>query len=199
MRLPKEMREGRVSVERAIASRRTVRSFIPKPLKGEHLSQILWAGQGITEERGFKRAAPSAGALYPCTLYAAAGRGSVEGIEAGLYRYIPEDHSLSCISRSDIRDELARSSLSQTWMANAPVNLVICSEYNRITGKYGETGIRYAMIEVGHIAQNVFLQTVALGLSAGIVGAFIDSEVIKALGIPETHTPLLIMPVGYRR
>jgi SagB-type dehydrogenase family enzyme len=198
MKLPKVRKDGDVSVEKALAQRRTVRSFSREPLNAGQLSQVLWAGQGTTEEGGSKRAAPSAGALYPCYLYAAAGKGTVEGIEAGLYRYVPEDQSISLVSQRDIRDVLARSCLSQTWMAHAPVSIVICSDYGRITGKYGERGIRYAMIEAGHIAQNIFLEAVSLGLSAGIVGAFIDDEVIKGMGIPHTHSPLLVMPVGYR-
>ncbi|HQJ10045.1 MAG TPA: SagB/ThcOx family dehydrogenase [Deltaproteobacteria bacterium] len=197
MKLPKANREGRVSVEKALAERRTVRSFLSKPLTTEQLSQVLWAGQGITGGGG-KRTAPSAGALYPCFLYAAVGKGMVAGIEAGLYQYVPEGHSLSLISPGDIRDEIARSCLSQTWMAHAPVNIVICSDYGRITGKYGERGIRYAMIEAGSISQNIFLEAAALGLSAGIVGAYIDDELIRDMGIPKSHTPLLVMPVGYR-
>ncbi|HPS94894.1 MAG TPA: nitroreductase family protein, partial [Deltaproteobacteria bacterium] len=59
-------------------------------------------------------------------------------------------------------------------------------------------GERYAMMESGHIGQNIFLQARALGLDAGIVGAFIDVEVKKALKIPQSQEPLLIIPVGYR-
>jgi SagB-type dehydrogenase family enzyme len=57
-------------------------------------------------------------------------------------------------------------------MAKAPINLVITAEYSRVAVKYGNRGIRYAMIEAGHIGQNLFLQAEALGLKAGIVGAF---------------------------
>jgi SagB-type dehydrogenase family enzyme len=64
-------------------------------------------------------------------------------------------------------------------------------------GKYGHRGIRYAMIEAGHIGQNIFLQTQAMGLAVGIVGAFEDEKVIKVMGIKETHEPLLVMPIGY--
>jgi SagB-type dehydrogenase family enzyme len=83
------------------------------------------------------------------------------------------------------------------WMAQAPLNIVITAEYSRITVKYKERGIRYAMIEAGHIAQNLFLQAEALGLKAAIVGAFHDNELIEILKIPRSHEPLLIMPIGY--
>lgn len=63
--------------------------------------------------------------------------------------------------------------------------------------KYGDRGIRYAMIEAGHIGQNIFLQAEALGLKAGIVGAFDDMKLNEILNLPRTHEPLLVMLVGY--
>jgi SagB-type dehydrogenase family enzyme len=83
------------------------------------------------------------------------------------------------------------------WMARAPVSFVITAEYRRTMLKYGQRGVRYAMIEAGHIGQNLFLQAEALGLNAGIVGAFHDQRVIEVLNISDTHEPLLIMPIGY--
>jgi SagB-type dehydrogenase family enzyme len=84
------------------------------------------------------------------------------------------------------------------WMAIPPLSLVITAEYDRINNKYGTRGVRYAMIEAGHVGQNIFLQAEALGLGAGIVGAFDDKDVIRIMGIPHSHEPLLIMPVGYK-
>ena len=82
-------------------------------------------------------------------------------------------------------------------MAAAPVIFVLTAEYSRITRKYGKRGVRYAMIEVGHIGQNIFLQCEALGLSAGIVGAFDDRAVAGALTAGRHHEPLIAMPVGW--
>ncbi|MCU0576943.1 MAG: nitroreductase family protein [Desulfobacterota bacterium] len=82
-------------------------------------------------------------------------------------------------------------------MAKAPVNLVITAEFRRVTGKYGSRGERYALIEAGHIAKNIFLQARALGLAAGIVGAFTDTEIKRILQVDAAIDPLLIMPVGY--
>ena len=154
---------------------------------------------GITDDRGFKRTAPSGGALYPIDLYAVAGTGGVKDLETGTYHYDPNEHSISSILEGDIRVDLARASLSQMWMATAPVNLIITVEYRRISVKYGERGARYALMEAGHIGQNIFLQAEALGLGAGIVGAFHDENVSKILKITREHEPLLIMPVGHKR
>jgi SagB-type dehydrogenase family enzyme len=120
-------------------------------------------------------------------------------MEGGVYRYLPREHSLLPIARGDRRREIALTSLSQMWMARASVFFIITAEYRRITGKYGERGIRYALMEAGHVGQNLFLQAEALGLGAGIVGAFHDSEVSNKASLPSKHEPLLIMPVGYKK
>jgi SagB-type dehydrogenase family enzyme len=197
MNLPKPRLNGEVSVEQAIKHRRTIRSYLSKPLTLEQLSQIFWAAQGITEDRGDKRSAPSGGALYPMDIYAIVGDNGVEGLKAGIYHYDPHKHSALLITEGDFREDVARTALSQMWMARAPLNLVITSEYSRITSKYGTRGERYAMIEAGHVGQNIFLQAEALGLRAGIVGAFHDNDVIRAMKIKKSHEPLLILPLGY--
>jgi len=197
--LPKPSSDGKVSVEKAIRERRTIRDFQDRSLSLTFFSQLLWAAQGITDPRGGKRTVPSGGALYPLDIYCAIGEKGVEGIESGVYHYSPEGHAILEISKGDRRKEVASASLGQMWMARAPVLFIITAEYRRITGKYGERGIRYALIEVGHVGQNLFLQAGALGLGAGIVGAFNDADVGRVMGGPPQHEPLLIMPVGYRR
>ena len=82
-------------------------------------------------------------------------------------------------------------------MAGAPVSLVLTAEYARIERKYGARGKRYALIEVGHAGQNIFLQAEALGLGAGIVGAFDDAGLARALQLPGVHEPLIVLPVGH--
>lgn len=197
MMLPKASHQGSLPVEEAIKRRRTVRSFSSRAVTKEDLSQLLYAAQGITEDGGFKRAAPSAGALYPLDIYAVAGEKGVEGLDAGVYHYTARGHRMENVIKGDRKRQLAGASLRQMWMAEPPLNLVITAEYARICSKYGERGVRYAMIEAGHAGQNIFLQAEALGLNAGIVGAFDDRKVTEVLGIPKKHEPLLIMPVGY--
>jgi len=199
MNLPAPMLDGAVSLERAIKQRRTIRSFVDKSLTVGQLSQILWAAQGITDDGGLKRAAPSGGALYPIDLYAVVGKNGVRELAPGIYHYDPIRHSIQKIADTDAREDVAVASLRQMWMATAPVILVLTAEYRRITIKYGERGKRYAMIEIGHIGQNIFLQCQAIGLSAGIAGAFYDKEVARAINCQKDHEPLIIMPVGWER
>jgi SagB-type dehydrogenase family enzyme len=199
MQLPNPITDGEVSLEMTIHQRRTVRSFHSKILTLKQLSQLLWAAQGITEPGGFKRTAPSAGALYPMDIYGVIGGDCIETLHPGVYLYNPAAHSVSLIQEEDRRRDIAMASLGQMWMSYAPITFVITAEYSRITGKYGQRGVRYAMIEAGHVGQNIFLQSQALGLEAGIVGAFKDQKVIQVMGIKKSHEPLLLMPVGYGR
>jgi SagB-type dehydrogenase family enzyme len=199
IKLSRPAHDGKTSVEEAISGRRTIRDFQPKPLSFPQLSQLLWSAQGITDEvKGF-RASPSGGALYPLDIYTIVGDGGVKGLESGVYLYHPESHGIQLITKGDKRRDVAGASLRQMWMARAPVIFVITSEYERITRKYGSRGIRYALIEAGHVGQNIFLQSEALGLGAGIVGAFQDNEMINVIGAPLAHEPLIIMPVGYKK
>jgi len=183
-----------MSVEEAIAKRRSVRVYKKGPLKLAEVSQLLWTGQGITDRmRGF-RAAPSAGATYPLTLYLVVGE--VEELETGVYKYLPELHALVQIKEGDVRKELARASLGQGMIAKAPASVVIAANYERTTARYGRRGIRYVHIEVGHVGENVYLQAEAMGLGTVAVGAFDDAGVARVLGIGKGEEVLYIMPVG---
>ncbi|MBW1961836.1 MAG: SagB/ThcOx family dehydrogenase [Deltaproteobacteria bacterium] len=199
MKLPPADFTGKVALERTIKQRRTIRSFSSAPLTLKQFAQLLWAAYGTTDDRGFMRAVPSAGALYPMDIYAVVGTGGIETIQAGIHHYEPRKHTVVLLGRGDFRNEISKASLFQTWMAVAPLMIVITAEYDRITGRYGDRGIRYAIMESGHIAQNIFLQAEALGLGAGIVGAFNDRGVNRVMNIPSSHEPLLIMPVGYKQ
>jgi len=73
---------------------------------------------------------------------------------------------------------------------------VFTGVYGRITGKYGDRGIRYVLIEIGHAAQNVCLQATAMGLGSVTIGAFSDQEVGRLLNLSEGEEPLYIIPIG---
>jgi len=118
-------------------------------------------------------------------------------VAPGVSHYNPKSHSIDCIQGDDRRTEVARHALGQMWMAEAPLLIVITGEYSRSTVKYGRRGVVYSHIEAGHVGQNVFLQAEAMGLKAGIVGAFNNEQIIQSLGLPPEHDPLLIMPVGF--
>lgn len=195
IKLPVPGKTGPLSVEEAIARRRSVREFKDVPVVLAELSQLLWAAQGITGEDGFKRAAPSAGAKYPIEIYVVAGR--VDDMMAGIYHYVPETHSIEVVRRGDFRGALCDEALSQEWVENASLDIVITGVYERTKEKYGERGVRYVHMEVGAVAENIYLQAESLGLSTTFVGAFSDEGVRDILNTDAA--PLGIMPVGVRQ
>ena len=130
--LPEQKTKGPLSLEEILASRSTRRDFQAKPLLLEDLAQLLWSAQGITGADGTLRAAPSGGALYPLDVYAVVGEASVQGLNAGVYRYLPSQHGLEQVASTDLRADMAQACLGQTWMAGAPVSLVLTAEYGRI-------------------------------------------------------------------
>jgi SagB-type dehydrogenase family enzyme len=158
------------------------------------VSQLLWAAQGVTDADG-GRTAPSAGALYPLEISLVAG--AVEGLSHGIYRYRPRRHELVRSAEGDRRSVLARAALRQDWMKAAPAILVVAAVYSRTTGKYGERGRKYVHMDVGHAAQNVYLQAAALDLGTTFVGAFHDNQVKQCLELPAAEHPLGLMPVGH--
>ncbi|MEZ0248525.1 MAG: SagB/ThcOx family dehydrogenase [Thermoproteus sp.] len=195
--LPMPKLKGAMSVEEALSRRRSVRSYLDSPLTAEELAQILWAAYGVSEVRWGLRTAPSAGAIYPLSVYVAVGEGGVSGLTAGVYKYLPDRHSLLLVKPGDVRRELFEAALRQDWVLRAPVSLVVSAAYEKTERVYGERGrVRYVHMDLGHLGQNVYLQATALGLGTVAVGAFDDNAVKNAVGLPEGETPLYIMPIG---
>ncbi|MGB5583286.1 MAG: SagB/ThcOx family dehydrogenase [Gammaproteobacteria bacterium] len=191
--LPAPVTTGQASLEQSIAQRRSIRDFVPTILKMAEISQLLWSAQGITDASGL-RAAPSAGALYPLELYVVTG--TVDGLAQGVYHYEPQQHQLIKTSGGDVRAVLTQAALSQVWIQDAAAVIVFTADYQRTRRKYGNRAERYVHIEVGHAAENLFLQAVSLGLATVVVGAFDDDKLARVLRLPGELQPLLLMPVG---
>lgn len=188
IKLPPPIKTNKV-LEECIAKRRSIRKFKKDTLSLQQISNLLWAAQGITDKKRGFRAAPSAGATYPLELYVVK--------HDGVFQYIPEKHALLKILEKDIRKALSQACLGQQYVKEAPVNIVITAVFERTTRIYGERGIRYVWIEVGHAAENLHLEAVALGLGSVPIGAFYDEEVKKLINLRNTETPCYVIPVGY--
>lgn len=189
--LPPPVVPGQMSFEEAIAQRRSVRTFLDEPLTIEEVSQLCWAGQGITDsQRGF-RASPSAGALFPIELYVVTA--------AGVDHYLPRGHRLERHLDGDLRGPLQEAALGQDSVGRAPACLVITGVVERSARKYGRRAQRYCFIEAGHVGQNILLQATALQLAGVPVGAFEDDQVASVLKLPKGHQVLYLLPVGHSR
>jgi SagB-type dehydrogenase family enzyme len=194
--LPEPSTDGSVSVEAAIAERRSCRNYQAGGLSLQALGQLCWAAQGITGNPSRRRAAPSAGGAYPIELFVAVAAGGVEGVPAGIYAYLPRDHALELRQEGDVRSELSNACLGQDFLEAVPVNLLLAADITRTADRYGKRADRYVHMEVGHIGQNVHLQVQALGLGTVMVGAFRDAEVSRVMQLEDTLAPLYVMPVG---
>jgi SagB-type dehydrogenase family enzyme len=193
IKLPEPKYNGSIPVEEALLRRRSVRDFKDVPLTISEVSQLLWAAEGITGAGG-RRTFPSAGALYPLELRIVAG--NVNDLPTGIYKYMPDGHELRKIEKGDRRSDLRDAALGQSSVKRAPAIMVLSGVYERTTSKYGERGIRYVHMEAGHAAQNIYLQTVSLGLGTVVIGAFRDDEVRKFMKMEDGERPLYLMPVG---
>jgi SagB-type dehydrogenase family enzyme len=172
----------------SLLERRSVRSYSPETITEEDLSLLLASACGISDPVNGLRTAPSGGATYPLDLYVVS--------ETGVEEYVPEDHSLVVIKEGDTRSSLAHHSYRQSFIARAPVTFVICADYPRITSRYRDRGIRYAILEAGHIAQNIHLACVSLGYGSVAVGAYDDDDVANALGIEGRGHVIYLVTAG---
>lgn len=189
VQLPEPRSAGTLSLEEALVKRRSVRQFAGRQLNFVQIGQLAWAGQGITEPKKGLRTAPSAGAIYPIKLYFAT--------QDGMFIYHPDEHSLEEIFNGDVRAKLAAAALKQEVVAKAGCDIIIAGSERKLAAKYRNRARRYMLLEAGHIAQNIQLQAVSVGLGAVPIGAFNIRRIGKICRLPTDLEPLLIVCVGY--
>ena len=190
-----DLKEARLSP--LLQSRRSLRKYLPEPITIDELSFMLWASQGITAKSGKYtfRTVPSGGALYPVETYLSINL--VRGLNPGIYHFDVESFSLNLLSETDSADAVAAACLNQKFMAQAGVIFLWTSVFRRCMSKYGNRGMRYMLIDAGHICQNVLLAAEATGNGACPVAAFYDDEVNTLLGVnPKEESILYAASVG---
>jgi len=179
----------------ALSMRRSVRRFADKAISLESLSCLLWAGTGISrEEQGFQfRTAPSAGALYPVETYLIAHQ--IEQLKPGVYHYHIRGHSLNVLQEGMFARDIAQAALDQEMCAQAPAVFVWSAVFERSKWKYDQRAYRYVYLDAGHIAENLALAAVALGLGSCQIAALFDDEVNEIIGIDGEQESVLYMSV----
>jgi SagB-type dehydrogenase family enzyme len=188
IQLSEPERSGKISLEETLAKRRSVRNFKNDKLTNKQLSQLAWAGQGITQEATGFRTAPSAGAIYPMKLYFAT--------EEGLFVYDPKEHALRQVVREDVRGDLSKAALGQASVASAGCDIIIAGSARELAAKYRNKARDFALLEAGHIAQNILLQVTAMDLGAVPVGAFNTKHIRRICQFSPNMEPFYIIPVG---
>jgi SagB-type dehydrogenase family enzyme len=194
-----------VSIGTTIAQRQSRRQFGPEPVSLQDLSTLLHAAYGVTEGpelpgdssgsvaweegpyvvRPVARSVPSAGALYPLEIYPAVR--NVEGLASGLYHYDPLEQALEVIREQDLDDLLRRILLRRPELPDSAgscgVIFFVTGVFWRTRFKYWLRGYRFALLEAGHLAQNLLLICEALGLGAFPNGGYWDRKVDAFLGV----------------
>ncbi len=185
--LPPPATTSTIPLEKAIEQRRSQRDFRPGPLPIATIGQLLWAGQGITSPDG-KRAAPSAGALYPLELYVVT--------PTQVMHYLPAGHRAEIRPVPDLRPELKAAAFGQPYVGAAPAVVVVAAAPGRTRRKYGALAEAFVDREAGHAAQNILLQAAARGLAAVPVGSLNPPQAAATLALPPDQTVLYFIPVG---
>ena len=198
--LPRQWPERQDRFWELLQYRRSERRYGEAPLSRTDLAMLLWACQGITAQAGnhFLRSAPSAGALYPVETYVAVQRSGE--IAPGLFHFAPAEFVLDRLSDEPPGAEVARAALDQRFLAEAAAVFIWSAVCRRNMVKYGHRGLRYILLDAGHICQNLLLAAQALGLAACPVAAFYDDELNHLLGLDgEEESVLYLAAVGSRR
>jgi SagB-type dehydrogenase family enzyme len=201
--LPAKLPSLNLTLSEAITTRTTARQLQSGKIALAEVAALLFYAYGITREnvgtefpRPF-RVVPSGGALYPLELFFYSKM--VTGLEAGLYHYNPLEKVLRRV-RAGEQTELIESILVQRELATCASLLVfITAVFERSTFKYGNRGYRFALLEAGHVAQNVNLVANALGLGCANLGGYFDRRADDFLDLDGLlHSTIYMVVIGHR-
>lgn len=188
--LPGPKKTGTVSIEAALAERRSVREYTKQGLTLAELGQLLWAAQGVTSADG-KRTAPSAMHRYPLEIAVIAQ--NVDGLANGAYRYVPAKHALEALVTPGPGGHVLPP--SQAQVQNAPAVFVVAAVYERMgAGAQNRTFTDY---EAGLACENLLLEAVALNLGAVVTGGIDAAGVKKAVAFTGNEQVIVVIPVGH--
>ena len=208
---PEDFSVGDVSLKTLIGARRSHRYYSEDPLTLEELSFLLWATQGISEvtkEGGisyYRRVVPSGGNRHPFETYLSIHR--VEGLDTGLYRYLPLEHQLVLVRLDpDLPGQVSRASGNQSsvrggerfyFVEKSAVTFIWTATPYRTEWRYGPAAAKLVAVDAGHLGQNLYLACGAIGAGMVAVGAFDRLAADAVLGVDgEEEFTIYMAPVG---
>jgi SagB-type dehydrogenase family enzyme len=190
-----------ISLSEAILKRSTAKQLTPQAVDLNTVATLLHCGYGITRDerslgypRAF-RATPSGGALYPLEIYFHSAH--TVSFQSGLYHYNPTENHLRLIRSGDHTQTIAHALVQQNVAHDASLIIFITALFDRSTFKYGDRGYRFALMESGHVAQNIDLAALGLGLGSINLGGFYDRRIDDFLDLDGlTQSTLYLVAVG---
>jgi SagB-type dehydrogenase family enzyme len=183
--LPAPKTEGGMPLMQALKERKSGRDYSQKELTLQTLSDLLWAGFGVTRADG-RRTAPSAANVQEIDIYIAKAD--------GLFRYDAQGNALELISTEDIRGATG----SQPFVKSAPVNLIYVADYSK-KGRFGTQKDSWAAMDTGFIAENIYLFCTSEGLSTVARGLFDPEKLASAMKLRADQQILLTQSIGYSK
>jgi SagB-type dehydrogenase family enzyme len=196
---PKRFKVPEVPVRTAIERWEPVGYFSRTSITLKELSWMLWCTQGFKRtvaETIQLRNTPSSGSRYPLETYFVAGE--VDGIETGLYRYLPKSGSIVAERiDSGLPLEMSTASMNFKVVTRAAVTFLWVAVPYRSVWALGNRGYRSVLIEAGHTCQNLIMASACLGLDVYPIDLFHDELMLKIANLdPETQWPVYLAAVG---
>ena len=207
---PKQIKLIDINFLDLVNQRKSVRQYTDESLTLQELSYLLWCTQGVkqihTRETSAQakewnvditlRTVPSAGLRNPLDTYLIVHR--VDGLESGLYRFLVLEHKLVLVnSESDWSERITEACLKQRFVGQGAVVFIwVCNPY-RTEYSYGNRGYRYIFLDSGHVCQNLYLASEAIGCGTCAVGAYDDDKINDLFGLDgENQFVIYVAPVG---
>jgi SagB-type dehydrogenase family enzyme len=186
-------------LQSAIANRESHRRFTPESLSLDDLAFLLWASQGVREElheAAVLRTVPSAGCRHPFETYLAINR--VEGIQSGIYRYLPLDHSIVHVREiENLPAHLTAATRGQSFAGQAAVTFIWTVIPARTEWRYAEASYKVIALDAGHVCQNLYLACEAIGAGTCAIAAYNQTLADNLLGVDGVDEFVIyIAPVG---
>ena len=180
-----------------IESRRSERAFGEDPISAVELSSLLHAAYGVTHELDLGmpgagprlRTVPSGGALFPLEVYVVPWR--VESLPIALYHFDPLRRLLERLRGGELEGDVRGAMFYDELAVGCGALFLISGVFWRTRFKYGLRGYRFALLECGHLAQNILLAATAFGLGSVPIGGFYDRRADELLGLDGVNESIL--------
>ncbi len=193
---PEDLTVGQTPLIEVIRRRRSRRTFTPEPLTLEELSFLLWATQGVSGGRPEMRTVPSGGARHPFETYLVIRW--VEGVEPGLYRYLPLEHRLCFLyPLAERQAQMDAAWSGRRMMEESAVVFLWTAIPYRTEWRYSIVAHKIIAQDSGHLCQNLYLACEAIGAGTCAVGAYNQAAADAILGVDgEDEFVVYMAPIG---
>jgi len=185
---------------KSLLNRESTREFSAQPANLADIEKILYFSAGIKEQKEelekTRRFYPSAGARYPIEMYLIAN--NINSLPRGLYHYSVKNNELEELLNQDLGQE-SSSIFGKEMNKYNPNFLVLAGVMSRTEVKYGVNAYRFALLECGHIGQNMYLLSEKLGLGCCAIGGFDNDKLVRLLDLGEDEIPLYALAFGSKK